>query len=146
MRPKKGDTSPPALRRGFFDGYPEDVDPVLGMLSVLLCSTAMGTGNSHTDANTEWLELGLIAAYQGADALRALWERLASVGKLPHDIDISDPDAVDWERITDVLVAMEAFERWVTRLSELPADGLWGRDETGQFVEVPVPLETPPVH
>ena len=37
VRPKMGDTSPPALCRGFFDGYPEDVDPVLGRFSALLC-------------------------------------------------------------------------------------------------------------
>ena len=105
----------------------------------------MGTGNSHTDANTEWLELGLIAAHQGADALRALWERLATAGKLPHDIDISDPDSVDWERITDVLLAMEAFEQWLLR-GCLPKDILWCRDETGQFVEVVVPTEKRLVH
>ena len=106
----------------------------------------MGTGNSHTNANTEWLALSLIAAYQGADALRALWERLATAGRLPHDIDISDPDSVDWERITDVLLAMEAFQEWVVRLSELPEDGLWCRDETGQFVEIPVPTAERLVH
>ena len=105
----------------------------------------MATGNSHTDANTEWLELGLIAAHQGADALRALWMRLATAGKLPHDIDISDPDSVDWERITDVLLAMEAFEQRMFR-DGLPKDGLWCRDETEQFVEVAVPSGKQPVH
>ena len=106
----------------------------------------MGSGNSHTDESTEWLDVSLVAAYQGADALRALWERLATTGKLPQDIDISDPETVDWERIADVLLAMEAFEQWVVRLSELPEDGLWCRDETGQFVEVPVPIAKRPVH
>jgi hypothetical protein len=106
----------------------------------------MGTGNSHTDEDTEWLEVSVIAAHQGPDALRALWERLAAAGKLPEDIDISDPDTVDWERITDVLLAMVAFEPLLARLSELPEDGLWCRDETGQFVEVPVPIARRPVH
>ena len=78
--------------------------------------------------------------------LRALWERLAAAGKLPQDIDISDPNAVDWERIADVLLAMEAFQEWVVRLSELPEDGLWCRDETGQFVEIPVPTAERLVH
>ena len=58
----------------------------------------MGTGNSHTDEDTEWLKMSVIAAHQGSEALRALWERLAATGKLPEDIDISDPDTVDWER------------------------------------------------
>jgi len=84
--------------------------------------------------------VSLIAAYQGADALRALWERLATAGRLPHDIDISDPGSVDWERITDVLLAMEAFEQRMLR-DDLPNDGLWCRDETGQLVEVPLPTE-----
>ena len=105
----------------------------------------MGTEKPHTDANTEWLELGLIAAHQGADALRALWMRLATAGKLPHDIDISDPDSVDWERITDVLLAMEAFEQRMFR-DGLPKYGLWCRDETGQFAEVAVPTEKRLVH
>ena len=105
----------------------------------------MGTGNSHTDENTEWLELGLIAAYQGPDALRALWMRLATAGKLPHDIDISDPDSVDWERITDVLLAMEAFERWLRR-GGVPKNVIWCRDETGQLVEVGLPVEERLVH
>ena len=106
----------------------------------------MGTGNSHTDEDTEWLEVSVIAAHQGPDALRALWERLATAGKLPHDIDISDPDTVDWERITDVLLAMVAFEPLLARLSELPEGGFWCRDETGQFVEVPLPIEGLLVH
>ena len=89
--------------------------------------------------------MSLIAAYQGADALRALWERLATAGRLPHDIDISDPDAVDWERITDVLLAMEAFERWLRR-GCLPKNVIWCRDETGQLVEVGLPVEERLVH
>ena len=105
----------------------------------------MGSGNSRTDANTEGLELGLIAAYQGADALRVLWLRLATAGKLPQDIDISDPDSVDSERITDVLLAMEAFEQRMFR-DGLPKDGLWCRDETGQFVEVGLPVGERLVH
>ena len=105
----------------------------------------MGTGNSHTDEDTEWLEVSLIAAHQGADALRVLWQRLAAAGKLPQDIDISDPDAVDWERITDVLLTMAAFEQRVLQ-DGLPKDGLWCRDETGQFVEVAVATEKQLVH
>ncbi len=32
----------------------------------------MGTGHSHTDENTAWLEVSLIAARQGPDTLRVL--------------------------------------------------------------------------
>ena len=89
--------------------------------------------------------MSLIAAYQGADALRALWERLATAGRLPHDIDISDPGSVDWERITDVLLVMEAFEQWLRR-GRLPKNIFWCRDETGQFVEIAVRAEERLVH
>lgn len=50
----------------------------------------------------------------------------------PRDIDVSDPDAVDWQRIADVLVTMAEFER-LARAGELP--------DEGRLVEIPLLTE-----
>jgi len=62
---------------------------------------------------------------------------MAAAGTLPGDIDVSDLDAVDWERITDVLVTMAEFERRALT-GEL--------SDAGCLVEIPLPTEERPVH
>ena len=58
---------------------------------------------------------------------------MAAAGTLPRDIDVSDPDAVDWERITDVLLTMAEFER-LACVGELPRDGVWCREDARRLV------------
>jgi hypothetical protein len=98
-----------------------------------------------TEENTDWLAPSVAAARQGPEVLCATWKAMAAAGTLPSDIDISDPGAIDWERIADVLLTMAEFERCAL-LGKLPKDGLWCRDATGGLVEVPVQTENRKVH
>jgi hypothetical protein len=75
--------------------------------------------------------------------LCATWQAKAAAGTLPSDIDISDPGAIDWQRITDVLLTTAAFERCAL-LGKLPEAGLWCRDATGRLAEIPVPTAEQP--
>jgi hypothetical protein len=72
----------------------------------------MGTVISLADKSTAWLAPSVAAARQGVEVLRATWQAMAAAGKRPEDIDVSDPDAIDWQRIADVLLTMAEFERW----------------------------------
>jgi len=96
-------------------------------------STPMETVISLTDENTDWLTPSVAAARQGSEVLRATWKAMAAAGTLPRDIDVSDPDAVDWERITDVLLTMAEFER-LACVGELPRDGVWCREDARRLV------------
>ena len=86
-----------------------------------------------TDENTDWLAPSVAAARQGPGVLRATWVEMAAAGTLPGDIDVSDPDAVDWQRITDVLLTMAEFER-LALAGELPRDGEWCREDLMRLV------------
>jgi hypothetical protein len=72
----------------------------------------MGTATSLTKENTDWLAPSVAAARQGPKVLCATWKAMAAAGTLPPDIDVSDPGAGDWERITDVILTTAEFERW----------------------------------
>jgi hypothetical protein len=90
----------------------------------------MGTVISLADKSTAWLAPSVAAARQGAEVLRATWEAMAAAGNLPGDIDVSDPGAIDWQRIADVLLTMAEFEQRVL-MGELP--------DAGGLVEAPLP-------
>jgi hypothetical protein len=105
----------------------------------------MGTVISLADKSTAWLARSVAAACQGPRMLRSTWQAMAAAGKLPEDIDVSDPDAIDWERIADVLLTMAEFER-CGLMGKLPKTGVWCRDATGRLAEIPVPTENRQVH
>ena len=90
----------------------------------------MGTLILPTEENTDWLAPSVAAARQGPEVLCATWKAMAAAGTLPSDIDMSDPGAIDWQRITDVLLTMAEFERWALQ-GELP--------DAGGLVEIPLP-------
>jgi len=93
----------------------------------------MGTITSLTDENTDWLAPSIAAARQGPEVLRATWQAMAAAGTLPRDIDISDPGAIDWERIVEVLLTMAEFER-LALVGALPRDGVWSREDLRRLV------------
>jgi len=89
-----------------------------------------------TEGDTDWLAPSVAAARQGPEVLCASWKSMAAAGTLPSDIDISDPGAIDWKRITDVLLAMAEFERQAL-MGELP--------EGRCLIEIPLPTGPGPL-